>query len=92
MKFFPLRDPLSDVTILGGREALVVTLYIGGEPRGMIRVRHSELGDFLNLLADPVPVAEYNTLFDTETEWFWEYTKAHVISDDGTIVHKDEVP
>ena len=93
MKYFPLRDPLTDVTISGaGRNHIVVTLYIDGEPRGQIRVKHAELSDFLNLVAEPVPVAEFNQLFDSGTEWFKEYSKSHVISEDGVIVHKDDVP
>lgn len=91
MKYYPLRDPLSDVAMMGGRDALVVTLYIGGEARGMIRVKHAELNEFLNLLCEPAPVAEYDALFDTGTEWFRDYDKDHVISEDGVIVHKDDV-
>ena len=92
MKYFPLRDPLTDITIIGGRNALVVTLYIDNEPRGQIKVKHAELADFLNLLSEPVPIAEYDSLFDTGTEWFREYTKSHVISEDGVIVRTNDVP
>jgi len=93
VKYFPLRDPLSDAQISpAGRDYLVVTLFIDGEPRGMIRVHHAELSEFLNLIAESAPVAEYDSLFDSGTEWFRDYDKEHVISEDGVIVHKDDVP
>jgi hypothetical protein len=93
VKYFPLRDPLSDAIISsGGRDFLVVTLFIKGDARGMIRVHHAELADFLNLIAEPVPIAEYDVLFDTGVEWFRDYDKEHVISSDGVIVHKDDIP
>lgn len=93
MKYYPLRDPLSDVAIMsGGRDAIVVTIYIAGEARGMLRIKHAELADFLGLIAEPAPIAEYDSLFDQGTEWFRDYDKDHVISEDGTVIHKDDVP
>lgn len=93
MKYFPLRDPLSDAVIApNGRDNLLVTMFISGEVRGVIRLRHVELSEFLNLIAEPVPVAEYDALFDQGTEWFQDYDKPHVVSEDGVLVHKDDVP
>lgn len=93
MKYFPLRDPLSDAVIIpAGKDFLVVNLYIEGELRGQVRVHHAELAAFLDVIGEPAPVAEYDELFDQGVEWHREYNKPHVINEDGVLVRKDELP
>jgi hypothetical protein len=96
MKYFPLRDPISDAMMLpAGRkmEKIIVALYIDGELAGHVSLPITELAPFLGLISDPVPIAEHDTLFDAAgAEWHGDYEKPHVVSEDGTLVNVHDIP
>lgn len=95
MKYFPLRDPISDAMMLPTKKMdfIVVELHIGGERAGHVSVPLLLLPSFLGLISDPVPIAELDTLFgETVAEWHADYSKRHVVSEDGVLVNVNDVP
>jgi len=92
LRYFPIADPVSDLRHVAlDRNRCELTVYIAGQPRGLIRLYYRELASVLDLFADDRPIADLN-IFEETTQWHGEYVKDHVIGDDGALHHIGDLP
>jgi hypothetical protein len=92
VQFFPIADPVSDLRLVAlDRSRCELTVYIDGNPRGLIRLYYRELAGVLELFKGQRPVAAID-LFEEGVYWHAEYAKSHVIGDDGTLHHIGDLP
>jgi hypothetical protein len=92
MRYFPIADPVSDLRLAAiDRSRCELSIYIDGQPRGLIRLYYRELASVLDLFAAQRPIADLS-IFEETVQWHGEYKKDHVIGDDGTLHHVGDLP
>ena len=89
--FFPLRDPITRVSIEMVTLQLVdVTLLINGRPQHPLRMTPVEARDFMTLcVADDTPAVRYTS---TGREWLMGYTKNQLIDGQGNLIERKDIP
>lgn len=92
MQYFPIAEPLSDLSLRTiDRHRCELTLYVDGQPRGLIRLYYHELAPVLELFRGNKQIASLD-LWEEITHWHGDYKKNHVIASDGSLVHVGDLP
>lgn len=90
-KFYPLRDPISDLhRVLVEHSHVDLHVYINGSFAGVLRTGLGDQIQFINLLTGRQPVAEANDDL-SEVDFFFDYDKRVVVEDNGGIVETKEL-
>jgi hypothetical protein len=92
MQYFPIADPFSDLSVRTlDRHRCELSIFIDGQPRGLLRLYYHELAPVLDRFCGTKPIAALD-LFEPLTQWYDDYKKNHVIAADGSLVHVGDLP
>lgn len=89
--YFPLRDPITSVSIEMVTLQLVdVTLTINNRPQPTLRMSPVEAREFMiSCIADDTPAVRYT---NGQREWLLGYTKDQLVDGQGNIISRKDIP